>query len=118
MGMEQSVIFGQPAIPSWPAVRDLLAGLAFPVQMRMIDGQLVLPTEEPPAVWRELRVGTALGMITLRRESDRVRVVTWGNADPGMRQAWNALAWAFAEAGAGRIETSEGPLTAAEFRQS
>ena len=61
----------------------------------MVDGELRLPEEEVPTVWQELRVGTPQGMVTVRREPDRVRLVTWGNADAAMLQAWNALAWAF-----------------------
>jgi hypothetical protein len=56
-------------------------------------------------------------MVTLRREADRVVCVTWGNADGGLRQAWNALAWALAEAGGGQVQTAEGPLDAAAFRR-
>jgi hypothetical protein len=115
MGMEQAVTFtGEP--PAWEAVRGLLAGRGFPVQARMIDNELAFPDEAPPAGWRELRVGTPQGMVTLRRGPRRVVCVTWGNADAALRQAWNALAWAWAEAGGGRVETADGPLAAADYR--
>jgi hypothetical protein len=114
--MDQTVTFaGEP--PAWPAARDLLAARGLPVQTRMIDGELAFPDEEPPAEWRELRVGTPQGMVTLRREAGRIVCVTWGNADAALRQAWNALAWACAAAGGGRVETSDGPLTAEEFQR-
>ena len=64
-----------------------------------------------------VRVGTPQGMVTLRREADRVVFVTWGNAEAPMRQAWNALAWAYAEAGGGQVDTPGGPVDAATFRQ-
>jgi hypothetical protein len=115
MGMEQRVSFAAGAVPAWEAVRDLLAGRGFPVQMRMIDGELSFPDDVPPAAWRELRVGTAQGMVTLRRHADGLVFVTWGNADLGLRQAWNALAWAYATAGGGRIETAEVLLDPAAF---
>jgi hypothetical protein len=115
MGMDQRVTFGEPAAPAWGAVRDLLAARGFPVQVRMIDGELSFPDEAPPETWRELRVGTPQGMVTLRREQGGVVLVTWGNADLGLRQAWNALAWAYAEAAGGRVHTAEGPLDAAAF---
>jgi hypothetical protein len=54
-------------------------------------------------------------MVTLRRQGAEVVCVTWGNADAAMRQAWNALAWALAEAGAGLVATAQGPLDAAAF---
>jgi hypothetical protein len=116
MGMEQRVSFAG-AVPTWEAVRDLLAGRGFAVQMRMIDGELSFPDETPPTTWRELRVGTAQGMVTLRRGEAEVVFVTWGNADLGLRQAWNALVWAFAEAGGGRVQTPAGALDPGEFRR-
>jgi hypothetical protein len=115
MGMEQRVSFAAAAVPPWEAVRDLLAGRGFPVQMRMIDGELSFPDDVPPAGWRELRVGTAQGMVTVRREADGLAFVTWGNADLGLRQAWNALTWAYAETGGGKVQTAGGPLDAAAF---
>ena len=117
MGMDQTVSFaGTP--PAWPAVAGLLAGRGFPVQMRMIDGQLAFPDEEPPEGWRELRVGTPQGMVTLRREPDRIHFVTWGNADRPLVQAWNALVWAHADAGGGSVLTAEGPVPADEYRRA
>jgi hypothetical protein len=82
----------------------------------MIDGELAFPDEEPPADWRELRLATADGLIiTVRREPDRLVLVAWGSADARLVQAWNALAWAFAEAGNGQIHTEDGSHTAAEY---
>jgi hypothetical protein len=98
-------------------VGALLTRAGFPVQMRMIDGQLAFPDEQPTPSWAELRVGTPQGMVTVRREPGRVRLVTWGNADAAMRQAWNALARAFAATGNGLIEAPEGPKLAADFRR-
>ncbi len=46
----------------------------------MIDGQLAFPDEEPAADWRELRVGTPQGMVTVRRGKERMVFVTWGNS--------------------------------------
>jgi hypothetical protein len=117
MGMEQTVTF-EGAVPGWVAVRELLTAASFPVLLRMIDGQPAFPDEAPPEPWRELRVGTPAGMVTLRREADRVVLVTWGNAAGELRQAWNALTWALAEAGGGRILTPSGPVTADEYRRS
>jgi hypothetical protein len=114
MGMDQTVAFQGPP-PPWQAVADLLSRHGFPVQPRMIDGQLAFPDEQPPDDWRELRVGTPSGMVTLRRHADAVVCVTWGNADAAMRQAWNALAWALARAGGGQVATTQGPADADTF---
>ena len=109
--------FAGGAVPAWERVGELLTRAGFPVQVRMIDGQLAFPDEQPPASWAELRVGTPRGMGTARREPERVRLVTWGNADAAMLQAWNALTWAFAAAGGGLVEAPEGPQSADDFRR-
>src|SRR5262245_5207475 len=103
MGMELTVTLGSGLMPHWPAVRGVLEEAGTAVQMRMIDGQLALPEEEPPEAWRELRLGTPAGMVTVRREAGRVVIVVWGNADAALRQAADAVARAFAEAGGGTV---------------
>jgi hypothetical protein len=114
--MDQTITFA--AVPLWTDVRDLLARSGLVVQMRMIDGQLAFPDEEPPQTWRELRVAVAEGgMVTVRREAEGVRCVTWGNADAAARHAWNALAWALAEAGSGQVQTPKGVMDAATYRR-
>src|SRR5437899_704480 len=118
MGMEQSVLFAKDSVPAWTTVSDLLDRRGFPVQVRMVDNELALPGAIPPEPWLELRVGTPQGMVTLRREGDRVRCVTWANADAALLQAWNALAWALAESGDGRVASPEGPQSAAAFERS
>jgi hypothetical protein len=55
--------------------------------------------------------------VTVRRDGERLVFVIWGNADATMRQAWNALVWAFAEVGGGRVETPEGLLDARAYRE-
>jgi len=116
MGMDQSVTFIETPIPAWEAVSTFLTSKGYPVQMRMIDGQLAFPDEQPPDDWKELRVGTTHGMITIRREVQKLVFVTWGNADEEMQMAWNALTWAFAEVGKGIVEASEGSLRASQFQ--
>src|SRR5262245_11306561 len=106
MGQERVVRFPNGLVPPWPQVGELLTRCGFPITMRMIDGQLAFPDEQPPDSWTELRVGTPQGMVTLRHESDGVRLVTWGNADAAMLQAWNAVTWAIAQAGGGLVEGS------------
>jgi hypothetical protein len=86
MGMAQSVTFPAGSLPSWSAVQDLLASRGFPVQVRMIDGELAFPDEEPPENWRELRLGTPDGMIvTVRREGDHETVTHATDGMPGDR---------------------------------
>jgi hypothetical protein len=118
MGLEQTVLFSGGPGPSWPAIQELLARHGFPVQLRMIDGELSFPDETPPELWRELRLSTPLGMVTLRREQGQVKVVTWGIADAALAQAWNAVTWAVAEAASGHIQSAQGAVTPAEFRRA
>jgi hypothetical protein len=114
VGMDQKVVFPVEKMPSWPQLAAALAERKFPVQMRMIDGELAFPDETPPDAWRELRIGTPHGMVTLRREPDGITLVTWGNADAKLRQAWNALAWALAHLTGGTV----GSLSHAEFAKT
>jgi hypothetical protein len=118
MGLEQTVTFPRGTVPLWCQVSDLLGRRDYPVQVRMIDGNLALPEEAVPEAWRELRVGAPPGMITVKRAGDRVTLGVWSNADEELRQAWNALAWAFAQLGGGRILAPEGPYSLAEFCES
>ena len=97
MGMDHKVTFPKEKTPTWPALLQALAAPGVPIEMRMIDGQLAFPDETPPDDWRELRVGTPGGMITLRRDADGITLVIWGNADDKLRKAWNALAAALTE---------------------
>ena len=117
MGMEHRITPAPGAPITWDAIAALLTGCKYPVDVRMIDGELAFPGEQPPADWREVRVGTPAGMITLRREPDALAVVTWGNADAALHQAWNTLAWACAEATGGRVAVEGGLVSAAEFRR-
>ncbi len=117
MGMEQSVDFAPGAAPAWPAIRAFLSERGFPVQLRMIDGQLAFPDEEPPAEWKELRIGTPQGMITMRHDGERLTFVTWGNAERPLLEAWNALVWACAHLGAGRIHSDTGSRSASEYQR-
>jgi|SRR6516162_6167932 hypothetical protein len=118
MGIEQSIIFANNALPSWVALKTFLDHHGFPIQLRMIDGELAFPDEVPSDAWRELRVGTPQGMVTMRRDRNRIVFVTFGNADAALVQAWNGLVWAAAEVGGGRIEGPHGVVTAADFRRT
>lgn len=108
MGIERSVRFAS-ASPPWTAVRDVLAARKLTFDICMIDGELSFPNEQPHETWRELRFRTPQGMITVRREADRLFFVTWGNADIALLQQRDDLARAFADSGDGLIEDSMVP---------
>jgi hypothetical protein len=116
--MDQRVVFVPARAPTWPRVAETLSGRGFAVQLRMIDGELAFPDETPLETWRELRVGTPGGMVTLRREADGVTLVVWGNADKPLREGWNALTWAIAKLSEGRVRTGDGERSADEFSRN
>jgi hypothetical protein len=118
MGMDQKVVFEQKQMPSWAEVVDLLATRKLPIQLRMVDGELALPDETPPHDWRELRVSTPGGMVTLRRETDGVTFVIWGNADANMQKAWNTLTWALAHLTGGKVRSTQGEQLADAFAKT
>jgi hypothetical protein len=117
MGLDRTVNFASGQPPAYQRVSELLQRCGFPVQLRMIDGQLAFPDEMPPESWRELRLGTPQGMVTVRREKDRIVCVTWGNADRSLLQAWNAVVWAFAAAGEGNVLDTEGAMPASVYQR-
>ncbi len=117
MGMTRTVRYSA-APPAWADIARTLGDQGYAVQIRMINGELAFPDEVPSEPWQELRLGTPAGMVTLRRGPNRIECVVWGNADAGLLQAWNGLAWACAVAGEGVIETDTGPRTPVEFRQT
>jgi hypothetical protein len=91
MGQERVVRFaGDP--PEWDVIRARLAERGIVATLRMIDGMPAFPDEIPEASWKELRVGFASGMVTLRRGPNQLTCVVWGNADAGLLESWNALA--------------------------
>jgi hypothetical protein len=118
MGMEHVVRFPDGRLPDLARMMAILEERQFPVQVRMVDGALILPDEVPPDGWKEVRLGTPAGMVTLMRRGQELAVVTWGNADQVMQSAWNAVAWAAANAGQGKIVRPGRLQSAGEFRAS
>ena len=115
MGLDRTVRFPTSDTPSWGAIRAQLQRVGEAGQLRMIDGLPAFPDEEPADGWSELRVGTAAGMVTVRRRPEALVCVTWGNSDPALSAAWGRVTWACAAAGGGMIETPTGSVSAAAF---
>src|SRR5262245_23108650 len=118
MGMDRTIRFSDCEPPSWDAIRAQLLRTGEDAALRMIDGMPAFPDETPDPGWRELRVGTTAGMVTVRRRPDSLSCVVWGNADSALTASWHKVIWACAAAGAGTVETPSGPLPAAEFAAS
>ncbi|MCE9562196.1 MAG: hypothetical protein K8U57_09095 [Planctomycetes bacterium] len=118
MGLDRTIRFPTAETPAWEAIRAQLVRVGETGQLRMIDGLPAFPDEDPAENWKELRVGTAAGMVTIRRGAGVLMCVVWGNADPAMNAAWAKVIWACATAGTGVIDTPAGPTAAEQFAQS
>ncbi len=118
MGMEHVVRFPSGTTPALSDVIQVLAERHFPLQVRMVDGELTMPDELLPDRWTEVRLSSSTGMVTLVRRGQDLAVVTWGNADGATQRAWNAVAWAVAKAGEGEVIGPGGPQTPEDFSAS
>jgi hypothetical protein len=67
-----------------------VAGL--PSALAMVDNVLQGPGAIPPAVWRDARIRTPAGVVTLRCVPSGVAVVVFGNADDALRAAQRTIA--------------------------
>lgn len=104
MGMSITATFPNGPIPEWPTIRGAIEATGLTVAMRMINGELAAPNEEPPPGWSEVRVGTPAGMVTIQRADAALNCVIWGNADAELQKVWRTIAQACADAGNGRVE--------------
>ncbi|MBX9680074.1 MAG: hypothetical protein K2X38_15030 [Gemmataceae bacterium] len=104
MGLDRKVRFDPKQLPAWPAMAAKFKSEGLAVSMRMINGELAFPDEEPEPDWRELRVAAAGNMITLRRDPDGISLVIWGNADDALKLAWEQMAHAIASLTHGSVE--------------
>ena len=50
----------------------------------MVDNQLHAPNAAVPDAWRDVRLRTPAGMLSLKRRDGGVAVVVFGNADAGL----------------------------------
>jgi hypothetical protein len=71
---------------------DALASAGLPATIAVVDGALRAPTAPPPAAWRDVRLRTAAGMVTLARRAGGVAVVVFGNADAALQDAQRRVA--------------------------
>jgi hypothetical protein len=88
MGIERIVTNDNPKVAPvvWKQLQGLLAEAGEAATLRMIDGLPAFPDEEPESQWKELRVGFAHGMVTIRRSDPTTyRIVTWGDIDPQLQ---------------------------------
>jgi hypothetical protein len=84
MGVQSTFRFLAGAVPGWEAIHAAIAVSGDPPVVRMIDGLPAFPNEAPPDDWKEVRIGLAGTMVSLRRTAAGIDVVTWGTADPAL----------------------------------
>ncbi len=90
MGLEAMVPLEGPC-PLAP-VLERLAAAGLPTTVVMVDGTLQAPAAPLPDAWREVRLKTPAGMVTLARRPSAVAVVVFGNASAELQQAQRAVA--------------------------
>ena len=118
MGLEQRIHFADEATPTWEAIRTQLSRVGETPALRLIDGLPAFPDETPEPGWKELRIATTAGMVSIRRQPGMLACVVWGNADPALAAAWARVVWACAVAGGGTIDSHGQPLTPDQFATS
>jgi hypothetical protein len=94
MGLEVVVPWGSPeagvagAAPCpLPPLLEKLAKAGLPAAVAMLDGALHMPTAPLPEDWREVRLKTAAGTLTLARKPGAIAVVVFANADEPLKEA-------------------------------
>ena len=115
MGQDRTVRFRAGHVPAWDAIKQRLFRVGEPGTLRMIDGLPAFPDETPEPGWNEVRVAAGGPKLTVRRGSDSLACVVWGNADAALLASWNNFVWACAAAGEGVVLTETGAMSADEF---
>ena len=117
MGLDRTIRFPIDETPTWEAICSTLARIGETAPLRMIDGIPTFPDESPDPDWKELRLGGASGMVTIRRGGGKLICVIWGNADSALQAIWAKVIWACAVAGEGIIDSPDGPISPEQFAQ-
>jgi hypothetical protein len=90
VGLEIVVPRDRP-LPLGP-VLDALGQAGVPAVVAMADNALRPPGAPPPEEWRDVRLRTPAGMVTLRRHPAGIAVLVFGNADAALQAAQRAVA--------------------------
>jgi hypothetical protein len=90
MGLE--VVVPRVSSVGLTTLLDRLATAGLPSTLAMVDNVLQGPGATPPATWRDARLRTPAGIVTLRRVPSGVAVVIFGNADGPLRAAQQTIA--------------------------
>jgi len=108
VGLEVRVKFSAAPVLDWRGLLVDLAAAGRSASVRMIDNLPAFPDESPPDGWREVRLGFAAGMVTVRRVDPDLACVVWGTADPELTATQVAVAEALAGRGGGAVSPPPG----------
>ena len=90
MGLE--IVVPRQGLCPLPSLIEALAAGGLPTSVAMVDNVLQGPGARPPAQWRDVRLRTPAGVVTLRRTASGVSVVVFGNADEKLQAAQRRVA--------------------------
>ena len=77
--------------PPLAELLERLSQLNVPSSIIMIDNQLVSPKLPPPSSWRDVRLKTPAGTVSLKRDAQGISVTVFGNADEALLAAQEAI---------------------------
>jgi hypothetical protein len=83
MGLE-ILVHAEPGPAAVARLLERLASEGIAASVLMVDGALVHPSAPPPASFRDLRLRTPAGTVTLSRRAGGLAVLVFGNADPAL----------------------------------
>ena len=90
MGLE--VVVPRVSSVELPKLLERLAAAGLPCTIAMVDNVLQGPGATPSPAWRDVRLRTPAGVVTMRRVPSGVAVVVFGNADDPLRAAQRTIA--------------------------
>ena len=79
MGLE--IVVPRRGLCPLPTVLETLSAAGLPSTVAMVDSVLQGPGARLSAQWRDVRLRTPAGVVTLRRTASGIAVVVFGNAD-------------------------------------
>ena len=91
-GMGSEIVVPRPSPCLLAPLLERLAASGFPSSVAMVDNQLWSPRAAPPGQWRDVRLRTPGGIVTLVHRAEGVAVVIFGTADAVLQEAQRRVA--------------------------
>ena len=90
MGLE--IVVARSHLCPLSPILERLRAAGLPSTVAMVDGVLQGPGAVPSLDWRDVRLRTPAGVVTLRRTPGGVAIVVFGNADGALQAAQRTVA--------------------------